>query len=247
MKKKKILIAVLKILLSCLLILALFGLLLLFLHFALHIEFNDLKDRETVQTVVAERGAYAPLIFILISFLQVTFIPIPGSVTIIAGSYLFGFWESLFYSYIGMIIGSIFAFYLGRIIGRPFVNWVVGDSKTVDKYLERLKGKETVLLFFMFLFPFFPDDLLCSVAGITPLTWFKFIIMQIITRFTSIFGTLIFMSGEIIPYNMWGITLLVILSIFAIIAFVISYKNAEKINTVIDKFASNISRKFKKK
>lgn len=247
MKRKKIFYALGKIFISLLLIGILFALMLLFLHYTLHIDFQDLKDRETVQTIVAENGAYAPFIFILISFLQVTFVPIPGSVTIIAGSYLFGFWESLLYSYIGMMLGSIFAFYLGRVIGRPFVNWIVGDSKTVDKYLERLKGKETVLLFFMFLFPFFPDDLLCSVAGITPLSWFKFIIMQIITRFTSIIGTLIFMSGEIIPYNGWGITLLIILGILAIIAFIISYKHADKINAFIDRISLKITSSFKRK
>ncbi len=247
MKKKQILTAILKMLFSLLIIVIFFVLLFLFLHYAMHIDFKDLKDREMVQKIIAEKGSYAPIIFILISFLQVTFIPIPGSVTIIAGSYLFGFFQSFIYSYIGMLIGSILAFYLGRIIGRPFVNWVVGDSLTVDKYLNRFKGKETILLFFMFLFPFFPDDLLCSLAGITPLSWGRFIIMQIITRATSILGTLIFMSGEIIPYNAWGITLLVILSIFALIAFIISYKNADKINEFIDKLALKITNKFKKK
>ena len=39
---------------------------------------------------------------------------------------------------------------LGRKIGRPFVNWIVGDKETVDYYLKKLKGKETIILFFMF-------------------------------------------------------------------------------------------------
>ncbi len=245
-KKKKILVTLGKLLLSGIIILAFFGAILLFLHFVLHIDYQDLKNKETVQSIVSQSGGYAVLVFILLSFLQVTFIPIPGAVTILAGNYLFGFWESLLYSYIGMLIGALLAFYLGRKIGRPFVNWVVGDKELVDKYLMRLKGKETVLLFFMFLFPMFPDDLLCSIAGITPITWFKFIVMQLITRFTSILGTLIFMSGNIIPYNGWGITLIVILCILALIAFVIAYKHAEQINKYIDNFADKITKKIKK-
>lgn len=246
-KTKQILVALGKLLLSGIIILAFFGAIFLFLHFVLHIDYQDLKNKETVQSIVSKSGGYAVLVFVLLSFLQVTFIPIPGAVTIIAGNYLFGFWESLFYSYIGMMLGSFFAFYLGRKIGRPFVNWVVGDKETVDKYLIRLKGKETVLLFFMFLFPMFPDDLLCSVAGITPITWFKFIVMQIITRFTSILGTLIFMSGNIIPYNAWGITLIVFLCLLALLAFVIAFKHADQINKFIDTFAEKITKKITKK
>ncbi len=245
-KKKQILVTLGKLLLSGIIILAFFGAILLFLHFVLHIDYQDLKNKETVQSIVSQSGGYAALVFILLSFLQVTFIPIPGAVTILAGNYLFGFWESLLYSYIGMLIGALLAFYLGRKIGRPFVNWVVGDKELVDKYLMRLKGKETVLLFFMFLFPMFPDDLLCSIAGITPITWFKFIVMQLITRFTSILGTLIFMSGNIIPYNGWGITLIVILCILALIAFVIAYKHADQINKYIDSFADKITKRIKK-
>ncbi len=245
--KNKIIQAILKSLLTLIFIALFLGLILLFLHYALGINYKDLQNKEMVQNFVSKSGGFAPIVFIIISFLQVTFIPIPGAVTILAGNYLFGFWLSLLYSYIGMFIGSILAFYLGRLIGRPFVNWIVGDKETVDKYLKRLEGKETVLLFFMFFFPFFPDDLLCSVAGITKITWFKFIVMQIITRFTSIISTLLFMSGEFIPYNLWGFTIMGIIGVGAIYLFILSYKNSDKINEYIDKLALKITNIFKKR
>ena len=64
----------------------------------------------------------------------------------------------------------------------------------------------------MFLLPMFPDDILCSIAGIMPITYSVFIFMQLITRFTSIGGTLLFMSGEIIPYHGWGLVLIIFLN-----------------------------------
>ena len=76
--------------------------------------------KEQIQELVQSKGALAPLVFIAISFLQVTFIPIPGAITILAGSYLFGVFRSFLYSYIGMVIGGMLAFYLGRIIGNVF-------------------------------------------------------------------------------------------------------------------------------
>lgn len=128
-----------------------------------------------------------------------------------------------------MFLGGLFAFLLGRVIGKKFVYWIAGDKEKVEEYLQKLKGKETVVLFFMFLFPYFPDDLLCSIAGMTSISWSTFIVIQFITRITSIGATLIFMSGELIPYNGWGIPVIIALSILGIIAFIISYKNADKI------------------
>lgn len=186
-------------------------------------------SREALQEYINQTGVWAPIIFTIISFLQVTIIPIPGSITILAGNYLFGFFESFLYSLIGMFLGGLFAFFLGRILGKKFVYWVAGDKQKVEDYLTKMKGKETVILFFMFLFPFFPDDLLCMIAGITSISWKTYIIMQIITRITSIGATLIFLSGELIPYHDWGIPVIIVISILGIIAFIYSYKYADQI------------------
>lgn len=197
--------------------------------------------QEQLQDKISSFGALGPIIFIVVSFLQVTFVPIPGSITILCGNYLFGPWLSYLYSFIGMFLGSLFAFFLGRVIGRRFVNWIVGNRETVDYYLLKLKGKETVILFFMFLLPMFPDDILCSIAGIMPITWGVFIFIQVITRITSIGGTLFFMSGEIIPYDKpWGIAVLIVLAIIAIIAFIYAYKNSEKLNEKLISFINKV-------
>ena len=168
--------------------------------------------------------------------MQVTFVPIPGSITILAGNYLFGPWLSYLYSFIGMFLGSLLAFFLGKVIGRRFVNWIVGDKQTVDYYIKKLKGKEVIILFFMFVLPMFPDDILCSLAGIMPISWPVFIFIQIITRITSIGATLFFMSGEIIPYEGWGIAVLIVLGIVCIISFIYAYKNSEKLNDKLINF-----------
>lgn len=207
------------------------------------IDKDELQRR--LQAFIAARGVSAPLIYILISFLQVTFVPIPGAVTILAGNYVFGAWQAFLYSYIGMLGGSMFAFALGKWVGRPFVNWIAGGSEKVDAWLAKLRGRENVLLFFMFFLPFFPDDLLCSVAGILPIGWFGFFIMQVVTRFTSIGATLLLMSGKIIPWSGWGLPVLAAIAALAIIVFVISYRNAERINRALQDFADKITGKLK--
>ena len=204
--------------------------------------------KEQLQEYILSTGAVAPIVFIGVSFLQVTFVPIPGAVTILAGNYLFGAGLSFLYSYIGMMLGGLLAFYLGRLIGRPYINWVAGGKEQADSWIKRLKGRETVFLFFAFLLPLFPDDLLCSVAGILPISFMTFLIMQIITRATSIGGTLLFMSGEVIPYHGWGLWVLGVIVVLSIAAFIVSLKYADKLNAFFDNFISKIIlRKDKKK
>ena len=60
---------------------------------------RDDISKEEIRDIVKQSGIWAPLVYILVSFLQVTFVPLPGAVTILAGSYLFGFWASFLYSY----------------------------------------------------------------------------------------------------------------------------------------------------
>ena len=82
----------------------------------------------------------------------------------------------------------------------------------------------------MFLFPFFPDDLLCSVAGILPISWLGFFLMLVVTRATSAGGTILFMSGEIIPFHGWGLIVFGIVGVVGIAAFIICFKHSAKIN-----------------
>ncbi len=202
--------------------------------------------KEEIQDLLASTGATAPLIFIAMSFLQVTLIPIPSNITILVGSYLFGVWKSFLYSYIGIMAGSLFAFFLGKTLGKPFVHWVFGSKEESEKYMQRLKDKETVVLFFMFLLPIFPDDALCALAGILPIGWTKFICMQLITRVTTICGTLFFMSGEIIPYNGWGLAVLLTVAIISLLAFIICYKHADTINKTFDTWINKLTQKLRK-
>ena len=199
--------------------------------------------REQIQAYIHKTGALAPLAFIFITFLQVTFIPIPSTVTILAGNFLFGFWLSYLYSFIGLILGSVVAFLLGRVIGKPFVQWVAGGKDKLDNWVKRLKGRENVFLFFAFLFPFFPDDFLCTLAGILPIKFSVFMIMQIFTRITSIGGNLLFLSGEVIAYEGVGLVVIIALIILGIASFVLSMIYADKLNALFDKFVNKIKKK----
>ena len=187
-------------------------------------------SEESLRQMIASTGAIAPLVYIFVSFIQVTFVPIPAAVTIVAGCYLFGLWQAFLYSYLGMMAGGMLAFGLGKWFGRPFVNWVSGGKEETERWIAKLKGKEKVLMFFIFLFPGFPDDILCSVAGVLPISWGCFFWMQAVTRVTSIGGTLLFLSGKIIPFSGWGLWVLGGVGVLLAVLFILCIKNAGKIS-----------------
>lgn len=198
-----------------------------------HFGLDDMSEDE-LYNKIKEIGVIMPLIYIIVCFLQVTFIPIPGLIVIPVGKMLFKPFWGFVYTFIGMTAGGMFAFFLGKVIGRPFADWLAGGKGKSNEWLTKLKGKENVLLFFMFLFPLFPDDLLCTVAGLLPMSYLSFFALQAFTRATSIIGTMIFWTEWVMPLPI-RMPLMVVGTIFGLIAFVFAFAYAEKIDNFIKK------------
>lgn len=202
-----------------------------------------LDDSDSLTDLMKKTGIWGPIIYILIQFLQVTFIPIPSTITTVAGMVAF---QSLplvlICSTIGMIAGSMFAFFLGRVFGVKLVVWMVG-SKSFNKYQKILKGRDKMMLFLMFLLPIFPDDLLCLFAGVTSMSYGTFFIMQIITRPIGITVTSLSVDVvSMIPLNTWwGILIWVIAGILLVVMMVCVWKYSGKLENAMVSF---ITKKF---
>lgn len=188
-----------------------------------------LQDANNLKELIDKSGVWGPIIYIFIQFAQVTLIPIPSTVTVIAGSMVFDMVEVVIYSTIGMIMGSMLAFALGRIFGIKLVVWLVGE-KAFNKYQKIIKGRDKTMLFLMFLLPIFPDDMLCLVAGITTMSYTSFFLMQIISRplgicFSSLGGELI----KNIPFEGWYIALWAVIVLMVVAMLVLVWKYSGKI------------------
>lgn len=191
--------------------------------------FEKIRTIEEFRSYISSFGAYAAVLFIVIQFLQVVILPIPAFITVGAGVLLFGPLKGAIYSFIGIISGSMLAFYLGKIFGYKIAIWMVG-KESLERGLKIIKGKDKIVLTFMFLFPFFPDDVLCFVAGVTTVTSGFFISMIFITRIISVFCSSFSMNNDIIPYDTWwGILLWIVFFVFTIIATILIYKKGDKI------------------
>ena len=208
---------------------------------------DKIDSVEDLRNYVRGFGGYAVFIFIAIQFLQVVVLPIPGFITVSVGVLLFGAFRGSVYSVIGIVSASIVAFFIGRVFGYKVAGWLVG-KENLDKGLELVKGKDKVILTFMFLFPFFPDDVLCFVAGLSSMSVPYYIVMITITRIINIVVSAYSVNGSIIPYNTWwGILLWIAVFILVAALCYVIYKHGDKIENFFKSKFSKRKNNYKKK
>lgn len=208
---------------------------------------DKIDSVEDLRNYVSGFGGYAVFIFIAIQFLQVVVLPIPGFITVSVGVLLFGAFRGSVYSVIGIVSASIVAFFIGRVFGYKVAGWLVG-KENLDKGLELVKGKDKVILTFMFLFPFFPDDVLCFVAGLSSMSVPYYIVMITITRIINIVVSAYSVNGSIIPYNTWwGILLWIAVFILVAALCYVIYRHGDKIENFFKSKFSKRKNNYKKK
>lgn len=196
---------------------------------------------EKIRDFILSGGAWSRVIYMVLQFLQVTFVPLPAMLTTIAGTLVFGPWETVFMSIAAIMLGRIFAFWLGRKFGMPLVKWMVGQDDA-EKWSQVLgRGKYTYFL--MLLFPAFPDDILCIIAGITTITWPFYLTANIITVIISCFTMCFLTSGQLIPFSGWGIPVWIALGVLLIAAIILSFKYKDKIESFVTNLGARLSRK----
>ena len=200
---------------------------------------------EEIRDFILSGGNLSVLIFMLLQFLQVTFIPLPSFVTTVAGALIFGPLNSFIMSFIAIMLGSVFAFWLGRKFGKGLLSWIAG-KEDAEKWSRKLTNGK-YLYFLMMLFPVFPDDVLCMAAGVTNMSFKFFFFTNLITRPIAIFCTCFLGSGELIPFSGYGLIVWPILIVLLITACILSFKYQNKIEEKVEALSNKIKEKKEKK
>ena len=140
------------------------------------------SDKHFLKETLHGWGILAPLIFIALQALQVIIAPIPGDITGLLGGFLFGEWLGLFYSTIGLTLGSVAAFGVGRWLGAHYVRTLV-SQQTWDKMGFIIEAEGTILCFIIFLIPGLPKDMVCYLFGMSPMPLWVFTLVSTLGRF----------------------------------------------------------------
>ena len=156
-------------------------------------------------------GPFGPIGFILLQALQVVFSPIPGEATGVVGGFLFGKWLGLFYSTLGLSLGSILAFSIARHF-RRFVEPWLKKSQWYWKLEGLLEHQGIFICFFLYVFPGFPKDFLCYFLGLTRMPWQVFVFISTVGRIP---GTLMlsWQGAEIYNGNWAGFVSILVITL----------------------------------
>ncbi len=168
--------------------------------------FAALSSVEGLQSYMIGFAPYSHLCFFLIQLLSVILAPIPSNITAAAGGVLFGTLPAFLLTFSAVVLGSMAVFLLSRVLGRPFADRMV-SQKVSDRYLTVIHAKTAIFLLLAFLFPFFPDDVLCILAGLTTISPLHFFLLLLLARpwgllFASALG------GATLSLPMWSMALL---------------------------------------
>lgn len=143
--------------------------------------FAAASSMEGLRGYISRFSPYSHLCFFVLQFLSVVLAPIPSNVTSMTGGVLFGTWPAFFLTYAAVVSGSLLVFLLARSLGRDFADRLV-SRKLSEKYQSVLEDKAPIFLALAFLFPFFPDDVLCILAGMTTISLQRFTVILLLTR-----------------------------------------------------------------
>ena len=143
--------------------------------------FQAICSLDGLHSYIARFAPYSHLVFFLVQFLSVVLAPIPSNLVAAAGGVLFGTWPAFLLTFSAVVTGSLLTFWLARVLGRDFADRLV-SRRLSEKYLSVLRAKTSVFLVLAFLFPFFPDDMLCILAGLTSLSFRRFALIVLLTR-----------------------------------------------------------------
>lgn len=143
--------------------------------------FEAVSTPQSMEEYIRRFSPYSQLVFFLLQLATVILAPIPSNLTAAAGGILFGTVQAFLLTFGAVVLGSVIVFLLARWLGQGFVERFVNE-KVSGKYLELIRVKRDTFLTLALLFPFFPDDLLCILAGLTDIPLRRYVIIVALAR-----------------------------------------------------------------
>jgi uncharacterized membrane protein YdjX (TVP38/TMEM64 family) len=151
-----------------------------------HRYFGFLIDAQALREFIRSYGILAPVVLVVLQTVQVVAAPIPGQILAVVAGYLFGAWWGTVYNMIGITIGSTIAFWLSRRYGRAYVEKIV-HHEALARFDAVSDEHGRSALFFSFLVPGLPDDVICFAGGLTKIPLWQLVALAVIGRTPAFF------------------------------------------------------------
>lgn len=168
--------------------------------------FEAATSTERIKAYIENSAPWSHLVFFFLQLVSSIVAPIPSNITALAGGLLFGTIPAFLLTWGAVILGSLVVFFLARALGQDRVSRFVG-RKLSARYLDVIRRKRDSFLFMAFLFPFFPDDILCILAGLTEISWKRFLMLCLVARPWGLLVSCA-VGGSALELPLWAMLLL---------------------------------------
>lgn len=136
--------------------------------------FNIFKNQEKLLTIIKELGLIGPIVIILLIAIAIIITPIPSAPVALVSGALYGHTFGTVYVVLGALLGALMAFFISRKLGYDYVN-----KKLHHRMPQKIIGSQNTLMMIVFvtrLAPFISFDVISYAAGLTQLTYARFIL-----------------------------------------------------------------------
>ncbi len=163
--------------------------------------------------------------------LQAFIAPIPAFLIAGANGVVFGIFFGTIISWIGAMVGATGTFYLARFLGANFVEKMEKNNSLLKKVDEISKQNGMKIIFIGRLLPFISFDFLSYAAGLSSLSFKKFLIA---TGIGMIPGTIayVILGNQIVKYTKEVNSILILIALLFVLFWITHtlFKKALKFN-----------------
>jgi len=198
---------------------------------------QEFSSIDKVKAFFAHYHTESIFIYLGLQIVQIIISIIPGQELQMVAGLVYGLWPGFLLSMIGAFVGSTITYYLAGFLGRDALHILFG-KRHIDEYLAKINSKKGfVLVFLIYLIPGVPKDLCNYAAGLSHMKIKAFLVLSMIGRIPGILGSLI-IGAEIGEGNYISV---VVISVVAIILFLLGVKFHSKISHLLDTVYDKLS------
>lgn len=196
--------------------------------------FTSLSTDEGLEHFVLEiqsTGIFGALVLMLIQALQVIVAFIPGEFVELASGVMFGPITGLIVCLLGLNLGTAIIFFLVRRLGQAFVEENVSDRDFKRLTFLNDPRRALIIMFFIFLIPGIPKDVLIYPVPLTKVKLSHFMIISSIARIPTIVTSTL-TGAAVIDENY---TLAIIMTVISVVLAALGLLFNKKLCALIDR------------
>ena len=183
---------------------------------------QEKEFQEQFQNWVSSFGIWGILVLLICQVLQIVLFFLPGEVFEFSAGLLYGVLGGYLICVVGQIISILIVYGLYSVFGNKLIKHFLTEEQITK--ISKNKTRAEVILFFCLLMPGINKDIFNFVAPYCKVPMWKFILITIVSRFTSVFSSILLGSSVITGNYSLSIVVLVLSAVISLLGIVFNKK-----------------------